>query len=68
MLRENFPGATHTRLAHSLGVYALSSKFISHFLSLGDLSTVEDQLEIDLCLAASLLHDLGHGPLSHFFE
>lgn len=67
-LRENFPGATHTRLSHSLGVYALTSKFINHFLSLGDLSSLEDQLEIDLCLSTALLHDIGHGPFSHFFE
>ncbi|AHC39852.1 deoxyguanosinetriphosphate triphosphohydrolase [Mycoplasma ovis str. Michigan] len=67
-LKENFPGATHTRLSHSLGVYALTSKFINHFLSLGDLSANEDQLEIDLCLCSALLHDIGHGPFSHFFE
>ncbi|AFO51683.1 metal-dependent phosphohydrolase [Candidatus Mycoplasma haematolamae str. Purdue] len=67
-LHENFPGATHTRLSHSLGVYALTSKFINHFLSLGDLTIERDQLEIDLCLASALLHDLGHGPFSHLFE
>ncbi|RAO95241.1 metal-dependent phosphohydrolase [Mycoplasma wenyonii] len=68
LLKENFPGATHTRLSHSLGVYALTSKFINHFLSLGDLNLTEDQLEIDLCLSVALLHDIGHGPFSHFFE
>ncbi|WP_232500284.1 HD domain-containing protein [Mycoplasma suis] len=67
-MHENFPGATHSRLSHSLGVYALTSKFISHFLSLGDLNLKDDQLEIDLALASALLHDLGHGPFSHFFE
>ncbi|AGX89246.1 HD domain-containing protein [Mycoplasma parvum] len=51
-----------------MGVFALTSKFISHFLSLGDLTLKDDQLEIDLALACALLHDLGHGPFSHFFE
>ncbi|BDV03212.1 HD domain-containing protein [Candidatus Hepatoplasma crinochetorum] len=61
-----FPGATHTRLAHSLGAYQLAKKFLNKFI-------IQDQVKIDeltykSTLAAALLHDIGHGPFSHLFE
>jgi len=55
-----FPGATHTRAVHSIGVCYLAHAMAS---SLG--ATDVDLLCVDI---AALCHDLGHGPLSHKFD
>jgi HD superfamily phosphohydrolase len=55
-----YPGANHTRFEHSLGAYHLARALADH-LNLGD----EEKLKLG---AAALLHDLGHGPLSHATE
>ncbi|UCD14037.1 MAG: HD domain-containing protein [Thermoplasmatales archaeon] len=55
-----FPGAHHTRLEHSLGVYKLASQ-ISEVLRL-------EKSEKDSVVCAALLHDIGHGPFSHTLE
>lgn len=64
----NFPSSSHTRLVHSLGVYELCNRFISNFISRGDLSLEKDWKEINIALAYALLHDIGHGPFSHSLE
>lgn len=53
-----YPGANHTRFEHSLGVYHLASRLINQ---------VDESHRSEL-LAAGLLHDIGHGPLSHVTE
>lgn len=64
-----YPGATHNRYLHSLGVMHLSGKAFDsifenfHFSS----NEVRKRLRQSLRLAA-LLHDIGHGPLSHTTE
>lgn len=57
----NFPNATHTRFVHSLGTYELAKSFANQ-INLNN-KTWRNEL-----LAAALLHDIGHGPFSHFFE
>lgn len=61
-----FHGAEHSRFSHSLGVYEITRKIISQF----ERNDYEDwpKEERLLCLCASLLHDLGHGPFSHSIE
>lgn len=61
-----FHGAEHSRFSHSLGVYELTRKIISQFErnAYSDWP-LEEKL---LCLCASLLHDVGHGPFSHSME
>jgi HD superfamily phosphohydrolase len=61
-----YPGATHSRFAHSLGVLHLMQECLVHLRqgyrrSLG-------QLEEEALLAAALLHDVGHSPFSHATE
>lgn len=56
-----YPGATHTRFSHTLGVLWTTKRFIDS-LNFDD-PDVERQLKI-----ASLLHDSGHGPYSHVIE
>ena len=55
-----YPGANHTRFEHSLGAYHLARVLADHL----GLDEVE-KLKVG---AAALLHDVGHGPLSHATE
>jgi HD superfamily phosphohydrolase len=59
-----YPGAMHTRLCHSLGVYHLSKEIIKSLLSkpIDNHFTLEG---INSFLAAALLHDIGHFPYTH---
>ncbi|MCP3033496.1 HD domain-containing protein [Halobacillus sp. A1] len=59
-----FHGAEHSRFNHSLGVYEIVRRIASNFTDRPNW----DPKERLLCLAAALLHDLGHGPFSHSFE
>ena len=59
-----FHGAESSRFTHSIGVFYLARKAINH-LSLID-SSLNDYKFI--LYGAALLHDLGHGPLSHTSE
>ena len=65
-----FPGATHNRFSHSLGVMHLAGRLFdalvrSHRQKVG--AEVIDRVRVRIRLAA-LLHDVGHGPFSHQFE
>jgi uncharacterized protein len=60
-----YPGATHTRLHHSLGAYHLMCNAIAELRG-KEISITEDE-EIAV-KAGILLHDIGHGPFSHALE
>ncbi len=62
-----WPGATHTRYEHSLGVYHLARRALEALLALGAMPTATDA-EMRVFLAAALLHDVGHYPYSHGIE
>ncbi len=59
-----FHGAESSRFTHSLGVFHLARRAINH-LSGFDSGLKEQKF---LLYGAALLHDLGHGPLSHTSE
>jgi hypothetical protein len=65
-----YPGATHTRFSHALGVAYLMKRVIEHFFELGVLKKLARSLEKhrELLMATALLHDLGHFPFSHLLE
>ncbi len=68
-----FPGATHTRFAHSLGVTYLMKLVIERMdLLRRDTRYQPIAASLDehreMLLAAALLHDLGHFPFSHLME
>jgi HD superfamily phosphohydrolase len=63
-----FPGATHTRFSHSLGVAFLANQVLEHLLEREGKAISEHQEQQYAVLAAALLHDVGHGPFSHSFE
>ena len=59
-----YPGADHSRYSHSLGVLETARRILDRLSQFTRL----DPEQRTVCLAAALLHDLGHGPLSHVFE
>jgi HD superfamily phosphohydrolase len=61
-----YPGADHNRLAHSLGVLHLMFEALRHIGAVADDAQVTNARAS--LLAASLVHDVGHGPFSHVFE
>jgi hypothetical protein len=65
-----WPGATHTRFEHSLGVYSLTLRALRILLACQGSGRLDQVSETDLrtLLAASLLHDIGHYPFSHAIE
>lgn len=67
-----FPAAEHSRFAHSLGACHLMSRFVASLRAqtagyLPDALQPDESTTRDLVLAG-LLHDAGHGPLSHAWE
>jgi len=52
-----YPGATHTRFSHSLGVMHIAGK-------IGESIGLSDDM-IQMLRISGLVHDIGHGPFSH---
>lgn len=64
-----FPGATHTRFAHCIGVFYTARKLLEIIEREIDKNAEKfDPQRAEVAVLAALLHDLGHGPLSHAFE
>ncbi len=65
-----WPGATHTRYEHSLGVYHLAVRALRALLLHGDdggLTGIATS-SVQTLVVAALLHDIGHYPFSHTIE
>ena len=64
-----FPGATHTRYAHSLGVMHLAGRAFDVCFADKPFLTREAKRNYRHCVRlAALCHDLGHAPFSHAAE
>jgi len=79
-----YPGATHTRFEHSLGVMHLATSMFLRIISkcrkdlFGYLNSKEPLTKtkfrsevihaLQMLRIAALLHDVGHGPFSHAME
>ena len=61
-----YPGATHTRFSHSIGVFHTARSLVEVIKRSLGCRFSEDAAKVAVC--AALLHDLGHGPFSHAFE
>lgn len=59
-----YPGASHSRFAHSIGVFHTARQLMEIIKPSKDGLDTKQQH----ALAAALVHDLGHGPFSHAFE
>ncbi len=68
LVSQVYPGATHTRFEHALGVFHNALRYIwqlgrdARFCETVDLHTAE------VLLVSALLHDLGHWPFCHPIE
>ncbi len=63
-----FPGATHTRHAHSLGAMHVASRLFDAIVARAQLpEDVKERFRAAVRLAV-LCHDIGHMPLSHASE
>jgi len=64
-----FPGATHTRYNHSLGVMHLAGRAFDVCFRDKPFATKEARRSFRHCVRlAALCHDLGHAPFSHAAE
>ncbi len=54
-----YPGANHTRFEHSIGAANIAGRIVKRL----DVGELKEEIKV-----AALLHDLGHGPLSHTSE
>lgn len=60
-----YPGAVHSRMAHSLGAYHLMCQALFELKRKGVDITAEEETAAKIAI---LLHDIGHGPFSHALE
>lgn len=60
-----YPGALHTRFHHAIGALHLMGRTLDNLRLKG--VDISDQ-EYEAAQIAILLHDIGHGPLSHALE
>lgn len=60
------PGSTHTRYAHAIGAMHIAWRIYEGVIGI---PTSRESIQHAICLRlAALLHDVGHGPLSHASE
>ncbi len=63
-----YPGATHSRFEHSLGVYRLMLLFLSQLHRDERFRQTVNREQASLAIAAALLHDIAHWPYCHPIE
>ena len=66
-----YPGATHTRLEHSLGVFGVTAKYLRslYYDSFDPLfRQIVSADDMKATLLAALFHDIGQYPLAHDLE
>lgn len=66
-----FPGAEHTRFSHAIGCAWVMQRLLGRLRAIHEELPFWQRITSERAkdaLAAALLHDLGHGPLSHLFE
>jgi len=59
-----YPGASHTRASHSIGVYHIGRRLLQNLAERGASEWLTPE-GVKSFLAACLLHDLGHFPYTH---
>jgi len=63
-----YPGATHTRFEHCLGVFRLAAILLKQMAHDEDFVRIVPAGACELFLLTALLHDLGHYPYAHLIE
>lgn len=70
-IKEVYPGATHTRWSHSLGVFATAAEYYAALLADPEVPSARILLnprDIEHGLVAAILHDVGQIAFGHDFE
>jgi HD superfamily phosphohydrolase len=63
-----YPGATHSRFEHSLGVYRNALLYLKQLNGDERFTSLVSEKDAEVFLVAALLHDLGHWPFCHPIE
>jgi HD superfamily phosphohydrolase len=63
-----YPGATHSRLEHSLGVYHNALRLLARFSGDAEFTSLIQPEMADAFVLAALVHDVGHWPFCHPIE
>ena len=63
-----YPGATHSRFEHSLGVFRLALEFLARLRRDARFTAAIGEDDAAAFVVAALLHDLGHWPYCHPLE
>jgi len=65
----SYPGATHNRYIHSIGVCHLAGLAFDQIFQKFNFSSADAKNRLRQCFRlGAMLHDIGHGPLSHTTE
>ena len=63
-----YPGATHSRFEHSLGVYRNTLLFVRKLQQDANFVELVSEQDVEALVVAALLHDIGHWPYCHPIE
>jgi len=63
-----YPGATHSRFEHALGVFHNAIRYVIQLATDARFTQIVSAHHVELLLASALLHDLGHWPFCHPIE
>lgn len=63
-----YPGATHTRFEHALGVYHNALRYLSQLGRDPRFAATVSIHDAEVLIVAALLHDIGHWPFCHPIE
>ena len=68
LVRLVYPGARHSRLEHSLGVYRNALLFLQTLSPQQAFSSIVGERAEEAFVVAALFHDVGHWPFCHAIE
>lgn len=63
-----FPGGTHNRFEHSLGVFDVTRRCLEHLVRDRNFRNSFSSEHVEAALLAALVHDIGHYPFAHVVE
>ncbi len=68
LVSKVYPGATHTRFEHALGVYHNALRYLQQLRKDPRFVATVSVADAELLIVTALLHDIGHWPFCHPIE